>query len=452
MERRMRKNVRLVLLVLGAILFLQGCASGNNTNMSVSETSVKSVVDFSSAIRAYDATKKLDYLKKADTYASSESEKAILERKMVDYLGADKVFDVKISHKLSKLKGGSSSGFFGSSHNSKKNNLLNISISVNKNLPFTLKYNSYKLGIYLQRSSQYKYSYLSYHAYKNNSAPQITIKNENETIYSNRNILLTPKNNWSFHKEHIHDKVVLYAESSALATTEKTLIKLDYKAKLALVRPNIEDTKNHLIWQNSFQDTGGKIPFIPKQGETGVEEQKACKHLGRGWRVPLKYELDAYVENRFPKYQLDYWYYEIFQFREDYTHNRYLRCVKNTKPTFVDKVAKLEWDDDVYLSKTRHTIDAEMYREGMRLGGVKYCASRGNGWRLPTINEFKDFYQRGNLFKENKSLGVHFTDEMHYVTPTEGVFFGIKYDQGKYTTYINKLNNWGRVKCVRNIK
>ena len=83
--------------MMGVMLYLQGCASNAGTGHMTSTSSAGSVKDFQSAIRAYDAKKDIAYLEVADKYAVTESEKAILERKMVDYMGIYNVFDVQIS-------------------------------------------------------------------------------------------------------------------------------------------------------------------------------------------------------------------------------------------------------------------------------------------------------------------------------------------------------------------
>jgi len=442
-----------IITILLITFLLIGCASSGQS-MQKSSKSIKNVTNFNSAISAYATTKDMQYLKAADKYATTEKEKAILERKMVDYLGVDKVFDMQITHKLSNFKGKTSSGFLGQSRNSSKNNILNIHISVNKNLPFTLKYNSYKLGIYLEQKAQYKRSYLSYHRYRNGSSPEITIQNDNEIIYRNRNITLSSQNNWSYHKNNIHDKVLFYEKSSTLDTVEYSLLDLTYKVKLALVRLNIVDTKNQLIWQNNFSDTGGKPPLIVTSHGNNV---KTCKKLGNNWRLPLQSEIALYKKSNFPDRNLHYWHYQ--EYTKSGKISKYVRCVKNTNPTFIDRSSKLEWENNIYLSKLRKTYDANYPGKGIRKGGTKYCASKGSGWRLPSIEEFRNFYKKGSLFKDNMDLRYdaeksRYNQDMHYVTTTNGVFFEIEYDRykEKYLFHNNTGNNWGLVKCVQNIK
>jgi len=400
--------MKVYILGLMSILLI-GCASGANTNMHTTSSHVGSVTNFASAIRAYDASQKIEYLKEADKYAVSENEKAILESRMVDYLGADKVFDVKITNSLGAQKGFSSSGFFQGDKGSNQNIKLLVNITPKKNLPFTLKYNKYRVFLGVKQTALY--------AVKSDVSRQRNEKiNKNYTVGT---IELKPSNQYRYTKT-LHKKIMLYGKTTGFLNTGKKMMlqKLEFSPIIDIYPNNAVLKENGITWQNYYPFTTGHYVKLINTKYAFSEDvaEEYCKNLtidGGGWRLPTEENLRVLSSSKISKdlvgtqdeigkelyYSSDfdnYWGYKwrISDFdkkklskSEKYTP---IRCKKYTQASVYDKNTGLEWDNQIRYSNG----DPDEFN--------KICQKKGKGWRLPTPNEYSYMI---------KNHTVHFIDK-----------------------------------------
>ncbi len=275
--------------LLSVILFI-GCASSNGSNVPA-----KNVTGFTAAINAYDATKKIEYLKQASNYATSKNEKAILERKMVDYLGVDKVFDVKITtRKLGKLLAVTKKGTIDASKGTKQKIDIDIKITPRKNLPFTLKYNSYKISLLVKK--------VLTQIIKNDDGVK---EMSSKSIILQTPVNLTPANHWTYQKR-VYDHVYPYHKyKSFFYNASYTLKNLEYFSEVQLMPKNtiLYDPNTHIEWQNFYPTTNGNnVKIIKLSGSSANSEAKNyCKNLtlnGKGWHYPSLDQLKSLANNK----------------------------------------------------------------------------------------------------------------------------------------------------------
>lgn len=385
--------------ILGFIsVILIGCASSTNANMHATSQSVGLVADFASAIRAYDQSKKIDYLKEADKYATTEQEKAILERKMVEYLGADKVFDVKVSTNYGAQRGIAHTGMLSGNKYAKQKIKIAISVSPKEGIPFTLKYNTYKVFLGLKRKSEYT------ETTDLTSKIKHTVTTKDITIGL---INLKPSNHYSYSKT-LNDDIIVYRKAAGfLSNGAKAILqKLQYIPIIDIYPKNAVLKENGLTWQNYYPFTDEHyVKFIEVKAFSEDEAEDYCKNLtidGGGWRRPIHKDNLRILSSSSIKNELvgtqnqkgkDLYYSNTHDYSwgkmwrpSDFDEKRVkergwnglvaIRCVKSTQPTLYDKTTGLEWENRV------------RWNPGGRSESKKLCQKKGNGWRLPTAKEY----------------------------------------------------------------
>jgi len=346
-------------------LLIAGCATGGSTG-SLSSASVGNVKDFNSAIHAYDIKKDMAYLKSASNYATTDSEKAILERKLVDYLGADKVFDVKITNSLGELKGYSYAGMFSGGKGSNQNIKLFVKVTPRENLPFTLKYNTYKLFLGIKEDTLYAKKTDFSKKYDSAVIKNITVGM----------ITLKPSNQYSYSKT-INEKITVFHKAAGFMNSggKATLKKLDYTPVIDLYPSNAVLAANGIKWQNYYPFTNGHyVKFInTKYAFSDDKAKKYCKNLtidNGGWRLPTEENLKVlasstivdslvgtqnkrgkelyYSSNfRYGKWRLSD--FDKKRVRDDSEHTA-IRCMKSSQSNLYDKTTGIEWENLIIFS------------------------------------------------------------------------------------------------------
>lgn len=391
----MKKTLFKMFMALVLMLSFGGCATGGSTG-SISSASAGNVKDFNSAIHAYDLKKDMAYLKSASKYAATDSEKAILERKLVDYLGADKVFEVQITNSLGTQKGYSYAGLITGGKGSKQNVKIFIKVTPRQNLPFTLKYNSYKISFVLKRETEYR----THGDFKKASVKKLA------NIIEKRDFTLSPANQWKYNSQ-IKDKVVIYAKSAGFlhSGSQAKLQKLIYHEIINIYPSNaiLFDPKTGTQWQNFYPTTGNKVKTVKVSShKSGDVARKYCKNLkldGKGWSLPSINHLKSLSGNQSLLHNMketNLWYSE-----RGYSHyNNAIRLsdrkirnlnkgdivgIRCMKSRIYDKTTGLEWDNTVY-------------QENYPQKAKEYCKNLGSGWRLPTPREQSTVIKNNMMF------------------------------------------------------
>ena len=198
-------------------IFLIGCSTASPQKQNAS---VSSYNDFNSNIRMFNETFEMKYLIDANKYASTHTEKALLESKLVSFLGANKVFNIQVRDDYGKLISKTDKAFFANSKSVVNRSKLHVSISPAKNLPFTLKYNSYRVEVIIR----------SHRKYFDTSVYNKTI------VEDSTKIILAKNNNWTKKYTVIVDIITNSTSSNLLRgkTTTKLLESPQYSAKAYL--------------------------------------------------------------------------------------------------------------------------------------------------------------------------------------------------------------------------
>lgn len=405
----MKKTLFKMFMALVLMLSFGGCATGGSTG-SISSASAGNVKDFNSAIHAYNLKKDMAYLKSASKYAVTDSEKAILERKLVDYLGADKVFDVQITNSLGTLKGYSYAGMFSGGKGSKQNIKLFVKVTPRENLPFILKYNTYKLFLGIKEDALYGVKSDFSKKYDTAVIKNITVGMIN----------LKPSNRYSYSKT-INEKITVYHKAAGFMNNggKASLKKLDYTPIIDLYTSSATLQENGLKWQNYYPFTNGHyVKFInTKYAFSENKAKKYCKNLtidNGGWRLPTKENLkvlassgisnslvgtqskigkELYYSDTFDDWYGRKWRISDFDEKKLKRGEKYtaIRCVKSTQNSFYDKKRGLEWENLI------------RYKTGNPNIANKVCQEKGRGWRLPTPKEYS------HMIKNNT---IHFSDHL----------------------------------------
>ncbi len=381
--------------------------SDDSVKKSASSSAVplSKIKDFNSAIQAYDLKKDIAYLKKANSYATNDRKKAILERKFVDYLGVDKVFDVQITNSLGTHKGYSYAGMFSGGKGSEQDVKIFVKVIPRENLPITLKYNTYTIFLGIKE-------YTEYSTESDFSKKEVEEFTENIPVGT---IDLKPSNHYSY-SQTIDEVITVFHKAAGFLNDggKATLNKLDYTPVIDIYPSNATIQADGLKWQNYYPFTSEhQVKFINSTyAFFDTKTKKYCKNLtidNGGWRMPTKENLKVLASSAIidslvgtqDKYGKELYYTDTdYKWRpidfkkkglRDYPEYTAIRCVKSAKTTLYDKATGLEWENQVHSENAPY--DAQ-----------KYCKKKGDGWRLPTPKEQSDVIQNQTItFTENNN-------------------------------------------------
>lgn len=225
------KLLKFLYFIFFAFLII-GCSSGSKVTMKDKVQDVSPYKTFSENINAFNETYDMKYLVSANKFASTDSEKALLESKLVSYLGAQKVFDIRVEETGNALGTATGKGLLGSSKSTVNNLRLNVSVAPSSNLPFPLKYNTYVTEIVVKTHRKYQIK-----SSKKDYIKNVTSGEDVSTI------VLSKNNNWS--KQYkVNTKITTNSESSVilLGRTKSTLLESQYSAKIYLKRISLDES------------------------------------------------------------------------------------------------------------------------------------------------------------------------------------------------------------------
>lgn len=210
-------------LLLG-VMFIVGCGSSSSTLSATSKTECDNV---STCIKKFDETFELPYLKKANQLSTTRDDTLNVEKRLVDYLGASKVFDVSIADTLGSLKANSSKALLGSGKSVKKNVRLKVVIKPKKNLPFKLQYGDYTVEVVISENT-------SYYVKQIFQKPRMS---QSQKKISSKSVFLNSRNNWRA-EYTINTNVLTHSDTSDIVRGKvvSELRKLEYDAKIYLIK------------------------------------------------------------------------------------------------------------------------------------------------------------------------------------------------------------------------